>query len=72
MKLPRIGRVITIWDELFCKLIVSVDVMVTRKKVFSESSNRIETHIDISVEVIKVHISGSFEFYLDEEFIESW
>ena len=45
----RIGRLITIWDEVFCKLRVSSDRMVSRKKVFLESSHRIETHIDVFV-----------------------
>ena len=57
---------ITIWDELFCKLIVSVDGLVTRKKVFLEYSNRIETHLGVVVEVLKLHISVSFELCLDD------
>ena len=57
---------ITIWDELFCKLIVSVDVLVTRKNIFSESSNRIETHLGVVVEVLKLQISVSFELCLDD------
>ena len=72
LKVPRIVRVITIWDEVLFKLIVSVDGLITRKKVLSESNNRIETHIDVFVEVLKVQSSVSFEFCLDEEFIEYW
>ena len=66
------GRVIKVWDEVLFKLRVYVDGLVTRKKVLSEYSNYIETHIYVVVEVIKVHISVSYEFFLDEEFIESW
>ena len=46
------------------------DGLVTRNKVLSEYSHCIETHIDVVVEVIEVNNSVSFEFYLDEEFIE--
>ena len=60
-----IGRVITIWDEVFCKLRVSIDGLVTSKKVFSESNHRIETHIDVVVEVLEVHRSVSFDYFLD-------
>ena len=66
LEIPRIGRVVTIWDEVFCKLRVSFDGLVTRKKVLSESSHRIETHIYVVVEVIEVQSSVSFEFYIDE------
>ena len=72
LNIPRIRRVIAISDEVFWKLRVSVDVMVTRKKVLSESSNCIETHIYIVVEVIKVQSSVSFELCIDDEFIKSW
>ena len=72
LKITRIGRAIDIWYEMFCKLIVSVDSLVTRKKVFLESSIRSVTHLDVVVEVLKVHISVSFEFCIYEEFIESW
>ena len=53
MNIPRIGRVMNIWDELFFKLRVSFDGLVTSKKVFSESSHRIETHLDVFVEVLE-------------------
>ena len=36
--IPIIGRERTIWDELFFKLIVYFDGIITRKKVLSESS----------------------------------
>ena len=43
--------------------------MVTSKKVFYEYSHRIETHIDVVVEVLEVQSSVSFELCIDEEFI---
>ena len=61
-----------IWDEVFFELIVPFDRLVSMKKILWGSSHHIETHIDMFVEVIEVHISVSFEFYLDEEFIEFW
>ena len=72
MNILIMGRLITIWDEIFCKLIVSVDRRVTRKNFLSDSSHRIETHLDVVVEVIKVQSSVSFEFCFDEDFVESW
>ena len=51
---------------------VSFDGMVARKEVFSESSHRIETHLDVVVEVLEIQSSVSFEFCLDEELIEFW
>ena len=60
LNIPIIGRVITIWDELFCKLRVSFDGLVTSKKVFLESSHHIEPHIDVVIEFINVKRSGSF------------
>ena len=62
--------VITIWDEVFCKLRVYFDGLVTRKEVFSESMHRIETHIDAVVEVLDIQSSVSFELCIDEYFIE--
>ena len=50
--IPIIGRVITIWYKLLFKLIVSFDGLVIRKNFFSEFSHRIETHIDVVVEVL--------------------
>ena len=58
-----------IWDEVFFKLSVSFDVLVMRKKIFLESSNCIETNIDVFVEVLEVQRSAFLEIYLDEEFI---
>ena len=51
---------------------MSVDGLVSRYKVFSESSNCIDTHLYVVVEFFKVQRSVSFEFCLDGEFMESW
>ena len=72
LNIPRIGRVIMIWDEVFFKLRVSFYGLVSSNKVLSEYMNRIETHIYVVVEVLEVHSSVFFEFFLDEEFIEFW
>ena len=69
LNIKIIGRVITIWDEVFFKIRVTFDGLVSRKKFFSDSSHCIETHIDVIVEVLEVHSSTSFEFCLDEELI---
>ena len=69
---PGIGRVITIWDEVFCKLRMSFGGLVSMKGIFSESSHCIDKNIDVVVEVLDIHISVSFEFYIDEELIEFW
>ena len=63
---------ITILYEVFCKLRLSFDGLVNRKKVLSESSHSIETHIDVVVEFIEFQGSASFEFFLYEELIEFW
>ena len=63
---------IAIWDEVFFKLRVSVDGIVIRKEVFSESSHRIGTHLDVVKEVLEIQSSVSFEVYHDEELIEFW
>ena len=73
LDIPGIVRVITIWDEVLFKLRVSFDGLVIRKEVLSGSSYHIHTHIDVVVEVLKIQISISFEFCLDEELVEfSW
>ena len=59
-----------IWDKVFCKIRVSFDILVIRKKVFSGSSHRIEINIYVVVEVLEVQKSVFFELYIDEEFIE--
>ena len=60
---------ITIWDELFFKLRVYFDELVSREKVFLESIHIIDTHLDVVVEVIEFPSSVSFELFIDEEFI---
>ena len=66
LDIPGIGRVITIWDEVFCKLRVYFDGLVTRKEVLLESFRRIEAHIGVVVEVLEIQISVSFELCLDD------
>ena len=61
-----------IWHEVFFKLRVSSDGLVSREKVLSECSKRIETHLDVFVEFLEVHISAAFELCLGEYFIEFW
>ena len=70
LDIPIIGMVIAIWDEVFLKLIVSFDGLVSSKKVLSEYSHRIETHIDVVVEILEVHSIIAFELCLDEKFID--
>ena len=72
LEIPGVGSVITIWEKLLFKLRVSFDELVIKKKVFSESSHRIEIHLDVVKEVLEIQRSVYFEFYLDEELIESW
>ena len=45
----------------------SFDGLVTRKEIFSESSHRIDTHLDVVKEVLEIQRSVSFEFCLDGE-----
>ena len=61
-----IGRVINIWDVVLCKFRESFDGLINRKEVISESIHRIESYLDVVVEVLEIHISVSFEFCLDE------
>ena len=60
---------IAIWEKLFFKLRVSFDGLIIRKEVFSESSHRIDTYIDVVKEVLDVQSSVSFELCLNEELI---
>ena len=69
LSIPIIGRMIMICDKLLLRTRVSFDGTVTRKKIFLESGNCIETHIYVFVEVLEVHISVNFDLCLDEEFI---
>ena len=63
---------IDIWDEVLFKISVSFDGLVTSKEVLFESSHRIETYLDGVIEFLDIQSSVSFEFCLDEEFIEFW
>ena len=72
LDIPGIGRVIAVWDEIFFKLRVSFDGLVIRKEVFSDSSHRIESHLDVVKEVLEIQSSVSFELCIDEDLIEFW
>ena len=49
---------------------MSFDRLLSRYKVLSESSYRIDTHIGVVLEVIEVQRSVSFELFPDEELIK--
>ena len=53
------------WDIVLFKIRVSFDGLVIRKKVFSESSNHIETRLEVLVEVLYVYSSVNYNFYLN-------
>ena len=72
LDIPGIGRVIAIWDKVSFKLRVSFNGLVTREEVLSESSHRIEAHLDVVVEFPEIQSSISFELCIDEELIELW
>ena len=61
---------IMIWDEVFCKIRLSSDGLVTRKEFFSGSNYRIKTHLDVVVEVLEIQSSLSLELFIDEYLIE--
>ena len=67
-----IGKVRTIWYEIFFKTRISFFGLVSKKKVFSESSHCIYTHSVVAVEVLELPISVPFKLCLDEELIEFW
>ena len=69
LDIPGIGRVIAISDEVLFKLIVSFGGLVTRKEVFSESSNIIEAHIYVVIKVLEIQSSVSFELCFDDDLI---
>ena len=46
--------------------------MVIRKRVLSESSHRVETHLGVVVKGLEVYCSVFFELCLDEKFIKFW
>ena len=60
------------WGAVVLKLRVSFDVLVSRKKFLSESSQHTQTHIYVFLEVDDVYISVVFELCIDEDFIEIW
>ena len=72
LDITGIGRVTEICDEVFFKIRVSFDGLVTRKEVLSESSKRIAAYLDVVIEFLEIHSSASFEFCLDEKLIEFW
>ena len=72
LRILKIWRVIMIWSEVLFKLKVSFYQLVSRKKVFSESSHHIETHLNLVLEVLEVQSSVAFVFCIDEEFVEFW
>ena len=69
LEIPGVGDVIAIWDKAFFKLRVG---QVIRKKIYLESSHRIERHLGVVIELLDTQSSVSFELCLDEELIESW
>ena len=69
LEIPGVGAAIGIWDNVFFKIRVLVDGQVSRKDFFSESSHRIERHLDVVIEILEIQSSVSFEFYLDKELI---
>ena len=69
LNIPIIGRVITIWYEVLFKLRAYFDGLVSREKAFADFSHRIETHIDVIVEVHEAQSSVSFYLCLDDELI---
>ena len=46
--------------------------LLSRNNVFLGSSHRIETHLDVVVEVLEVQRSLVFELFIDEDIIEFW
>ena len=66
MCIPIIVRVREIWEIVFFKLGFPFDGLVSSKNVLLDSSYRIETHIDVVLEVIEVHSSVFFELFIDE------
>ena len=63
---------IAIWEKVFFKLRLYFDGLVISKEEFSESSHRIDKHIDVVKEINEIQSSVYLEFCLDEELIESW
>ena len=72
MDIPGIGRVVTIWDEVFCKIRFYFNGLVTRNEVLLEYIHRIKANLDMVVEVLDIQISISFEFCLGDDLIQFW
>ena len=70
LRITRIGMVVMIWDKVLFKLRVYFGILVSRKKIFSESIHHIQTHLDVVVDFTDFHISVYFEFYLYGEVID--
>ena len=51
---------------------MSFDGLVISKELLSDSSHRIETHLDVVKEVLEIQSSASFELCLDEDLIKFW
>ena len=49
-----------IWHVVLLNFGVSFDVLVSRKDVFSEYIQIIDTHIYVFVKILELHISVSF------------
>ena len=69
LDIPGVGGVIAILDTALFKLRVYFDGQVIRKKIYLESSHRIERHLDVVIELLDTQSSVSFELCLDEELI---
>ena len=70
--IQRLSRKRIILDKVLLKLRVSFDVLVSIKKVLSESSHHIYTHMLCSCRSYLCPYKGCLELCIDEEFIESW
>ena len=72
LHIPKTGRMIGIWYDVFSRLRMSFDGLVSRNEVLSESSHCVEVHLDVVIGVLAIQSSFSFEFRLDEKLIEFW
>ena len=57
---------------MLVKLGVSFDGILISKDFLLESIQCIETHLDVVVEVLEVQSGVSFDFCIDDEFVEFW
>ena len=62
--IPRIVGMIMIWSKIFFKPRVYFYGLVIRKKIILKYIHYIETQLYVVVEVLKVHSSVVFEFFL--------